>query len=123
MPYRYAENVSSIDSNLWEVFDNISYKISRDFNILVVTSYDYLGNENIEKLQVGANNFSDEFKFELLETQNQLYGLCYTLIPDVQLKPNTAIHFVVNYTQGLDENDIPQKLRLFVLSKDIYRVS
>ena len=123
MPYRYVEDFSSIDSNLWEVFDNISYKISRDFNISLVTSYDNFGNDIFEELQVGANNFSDEFKFELLETQNQLYGLCYTLIPNVQMKPNSVIHFVVNYTEGLDENDIPQKLRLIMLSKDIYRVS
>ena len=118
MPYRYAEDFSSIDSNLWEVFDNISYKISRDFNI----SVDF-GNGIFVDLQVGTNNFSDEFKFELLETQNQLYGLCYTLVPDVQMKPNTVMYFVVNYTEGLDENDIPQKLRLIMLSKDIYRVS
>ena len=59
---------------------------------------------------MGANNFSDsKFKYELLETQNLLYGLCYTLIPDVQMKPNTNIHFVVNYSESLDENDIPQK--------------
>ena len=76
---------------------------------------------------MGANNFSNEliqFKFELLETQNPLYGLCYTLNPnDYEFRPNTAIHFVVNYTESLDENDVPKKLRLFVLSKDIYRVS
>ena len=118
LPYRHAEDFLSIDSNLWEVFDNISYKISRDFNI----SVDF-GNGIFMDLQVGTNNFSDEFKFELLETQNQLYGLCYTLVPDVQMKPNTVMYFVVNYTEGLDENDIPQKLRLIMLSKDIYRVS
>ena len=118
LPYRYVEDFSSIDSNLWEVFDNISYKISRDFNI----SVDF-GIGTFVELQVGTNNFSDEFKFELLETQNQLYGLCYTLVPDVQMKPNTVMYFVVNYAEGLDENDIPQKLRLIMLSKDIYRVS
>ena len=75
MPYRYVEDFSSIDSNLWEVFDNISYKISRDFNILVGYHYDDYGNEIIEESHVGTNNFSGEFKFALrLLEQNTSYN-------------------------------------------------
>ena len=103
-----------------EVYEELSYKISKDFNILI--NYGYEGaNEIFFELKLGLNKISNETEIELHEFHSIQYGLCYILKPNFKLKPNDSKHFIINYTKTLDTKDIPESMTLYLSSDDTYQ--
>ena len=117
---RYADLFNQINDSYEERFYELSYVVGRDFEILFNTKYEGF-EEVFEPLEVGMNVFDNETMLELQEIQSLQYGLCYALIPKLQVLAHSVHHFVLNYSKSLNSKDFPKNVQMYLSSQDIYK--
>ena len=107
------------NSTLIERYEELSYLIERDFNLLM----------NEEVVRVGKNvsvspmaSFEDSRGgfFEIKPLRTLALGTCYTVKPLFEISAEYAIQFEVELTSSISEEDLPSGLRLFFTSNETW---
>ena len=105
----YDERESYLKHNLtiWEAFQELTYKYKDDFEIRSGVDGWHPGDE---KLTIKS-----------VESIATLYhGMCFLLIIDEEIKVSSNYAFTLTFSDTLDNEDIPNKINLYLVSKETW---
>ena len=108
----YEKDIPNV--SLTERFDNLSYSLDRDFQIMI----------NGQEVKVGINTFEAHSKYEemnggqfeikLLRTYTQ--GTCYSIIPNFEIRGDYGVDFKVTFNSTLVLQDLPDGIMIYLTS-------
>ena len=118
-PYKKSMPKNFIKNMTWpEIFQEISYKIGRDFNLtIVIDPLNLKGKREIIAINdiIVTENVSKSIEFEEIITLNN--GKCISLAPKSKMDNSQLIQINIQFEDTLSSEDIPETVEVIFTSR------